>query len=1003
MKKQLYSYIEALALALLLTAAPGPGAKAQSFEPMSPYGNITPSVETCSMTRYGSLVPSLYTGAMTYSLPVYIYQDPDFTIPVSLEYHYDGYKPPQHSGTVGLGWSLNCGGVITREIRGLPDEGSVSGSRLAGWMETREDEISYTQYNVMSLAEGSLVREFFNYPTEDDLDRFLDKYDPSHDEAVCFPNGTGKWYDTAPDLFHFDFLGYHGDFMLLKDGTARVYNANVPYGELTIAITPFHESLVTTISITDAKGYTYVFGENWIYCESAHTRPVGEENLRFSYGMGILTGEEANAAASTTVTAYHLCRITAPNGRTVTFNYDNWRQWELFVNADWFDKGNFRSMHKETVVSNACSSPLNSITLSDGNRIAFSYENKAVNEDSTVFFVSDVLSNSNNLAGLSGGGNCLDPRARPLRLADISVYNTAGELVDRTTLTHTYASSGTPRMFLHSVTGLHTGTHTFEYNLSGFTLPKQDILGYDHWGFWNGKGNTDISQCLARDNNNNPVTSLYGQMSTTQKDPDPSYSLCGALKTITYPTGGSSSIEYEANTVSSRITESQPQSMEFCTSWTVGGLRVKCIIDRPEDGGSGADTTSFLYTTPGQTYTSGILRKMPRHSFRMDCAISGLIETTDGHITSYSNQASGVSYSNAGMYHGGRDHFIAYPYVTQVHPDGSRTLHVFSVEEDAAGYGWPVDKETMLHPSGITLSFYTPHYIGLQPSVDRKNLRGLPESRTVYDAEGRIKSVEDYSYASDTISLDSLMFNEVSAFYIGPYAVVGASPAGTVRTDYYYDESGVGVGSLTHTQSTVYNAYGQKKFERTIAAGDTVEIRYRYLQETEATSPSGRNRLICDAARLQRTGGHTYLLVAEHYDYGQLGNPHPTRIHSSIIPEGADVTGLDDGAVFAAALSYPSEEIRFSYDNRFRLIQALFPGGATLSYTWDGNNVSSKSENGASNVTQFNWKDLVGLTGVSEPSGLSETYQYDDHNRPWLIRDANGKIMTLFNYHFKNE
>lgn len=980
-----------------------PRLRAQSFEPMSPYGNVTPSVETFGMTRYGSLVPSLYTGAMTYSLPVYIYEDPDFTIPVSLEYHYDGYKPTQHSGTVGLGWSLNCGGVVTREIRGLPDEGSTFGSRLSGWIDTREDHISYSQNTVMSLAEGSLIREFQQYPTEEDLIRFLDKFDPSHDTPVCVQNGFGKWYDTAPDLFHFDFLGYRGDFMILKDGSVRVYNSNVPHGELSVAITSLNESLTTTISITDAKGYTYVFGESWNNCETAHSRPVGEENLRFSYGTGILTGEEANSAASTTVTAYHLCRIYAPNGRTVTFNYDNWRQWELFVNKDWFDKGNFRSMHEETLVSNACSSPLDSIVISDGGSISFAYERKTVNEDSTAFFVSDVLANSLNLAGLNGMGYGLDPRARPLRLASISVYNASDELVDRATLSHSYASSGTPRMFLQSVNCLRTGTHSFEYNLSGFTLPKQDILGYDHWGFWNGKGNTDIHLCLARDNDNNPVLDLYGQMSTTQKDADPAYSLCGSLKSITYPTGGTTRIEYEANTVSSRITESQPQTMEACSPWTVGGLRVKRIIDRPEAGDSRADTTTFLYTSPGQINTSGMLRKMPRHSFRMTCGVWGLIRLPNGTRSTYSGQAFGVSYSNAGMYHGGRDHFIAYPFVTQVHPDGSRTLHVFSVPEDDAGYGWPVDKESMPHPSGIDLSFSTPHYSGLQPSVDRKNLRGLPIDRTVYDAQGRIMSVDVTSYDSDVITVDSLMFNEISAFYIGPYSVVGACPSATVHTDYYYDGNGNGTESVTRTVSTVYNAYGQKKLERTIAGGDTLEVRFRYLQEAGTPSPSGYDRLPCDAARLHRAGGKTYLLSAEHYDYGQFKNPRPTLIVSRVIPEGTDVTGLDEGSIFTAALAFPAEESLFSYDNRHRLIRASFPGGAYVAYTWDGHNISSKTENGTANTTLFDWKDLVGLTQVESPTGRTESYLYDDRNRPWKTLDSDSLTVSVFHYHLKNE
>ena len=57
--------------------------KAQSLEPFNPYGIFTPSVEAWQMTRYGNLTPSLYTGAMTFSLPLYVYEDPHISIPVS--------------------------------------------------------------------------------------------------------------------------------------------------------------------------------------------------------------------------------------------------------------------------------------------------------------------------------------------------------------------------------------------------------------------------------------------------------------------------------------------------------------------------------------------------------------------------------------------------------------------------------------------------------------------------------------------------------------------------------------------------------------------------------------------------------------------------------------------------------------------------------------------------------------------------------------------------------
>lgn len=88
--------------------------RSQSVEPFSPYGIFSPSVESYQMTRCGNLLPSLYTGAMTFSLPLMTYSDPDFTIPVTLEYRFDGYKPCWTSGPAPTSLSLPDGQPSTR-------------------------------------------------------------------------------------------------------------------------------------------------------------------------------------------------------------------------------------------------------------------------------------------------------------------------------------------------------------------------------------------------------------------------------------------------------------------------------------------------------------------------------------------------------------------------------------------------------------------------------------------------------------------------------------------------------------------------------------------------------------------------------------------------------------------------------------------------------------------------------------------------------------------------
>ena len=111
--------------------------------------DINPSVEAFTMTKYGSVSPSLNTGAFSFSIPIYTYKDPDFELPISLDYHYDGLKPSVHSGMAGMGWSLNYGGVITRTVRGIPDESGFNSNPKGFYYlcqdKTREQYLSLLQ------------------------------------------------------------------------------------------------------------------------------------------------------------------------------------------------------------------------------------------------------------------------------------------------------------------------------------------------------------------------------------------------------------------------------------------------------------------------------------------------------------------------------------------------------------------------------------------------------------------------------------------------------------------------------------------------------------------------------------------------------------------------------------------------------------------------------------------------------------------------------------------
>lgn len=991
-----------LALSLL-----GAGLQAQTFQPLSPYGNITPSVETFTMTRYGSLVPSLYTGAMTFSVPVYTYSDPDFTIPVSLEYNYDGYKPSQHSGLVGLGWSLKCGGVITREIRGVPDEGTIDNS-IKGWKAARAAGIQYlyeTANNICSTAMVGCLVNVSGFPYLDECVRNAIRFDAYHDSPMYAVSGQHLYYDTAPDLFHFEFCGYSGDFMILDDGTIRAYNANVPQGELSITFTPGDGLLETTdIVIKTADGTKYHFGGSWENLESAHSRPCGQETLSAVYGLGFSMGLglSANDITSTTVTAFHLYKITAPNGRTVQFKRRIGRLWEIFLSPDYINKGNARPEHKETLISNTCVSPLDSVTVDGKTILFFSYETRTFDEDNAQYFLSDEIRDDSSFQGLDF--RHMDRRFGPAkRLSGIEVKNTSGELAERIDLTQEYAAAGTPRMFLSTVSSLQKGTYSFAYNLDGYTLPAPDYLGYDHWGFWNGKPHSDVKDHLNYTVEGDPVDALYGQMADNQKEADARYAACGALKKITYPTGGETLIDYEGNTVGSRV--QNDHSFLDCSIYSVGGIRVKQMTDL--DGTGRADTTRFFYSSVlGAGTTSGVLMQMPRHALDTKFTYEANYQEAgmpNGYTGRYLIYVHSITYSNKGYFNASRDSHIAYRHVNVVHPDGSRTAYEFRMDGDMTGGGLSMGKHVFADTFGTTFNLMSTDDIGPLILNDKKNMRGKPDRIRIYDASDKLIKSTSYYYDTDVVTIASMLFNEPEHYTRSSYYATSPLLVQTQETDYYYAPSGTLSGTMVRKERTGYNASLQPRSKWMETACDTLRTYYRYNQETGLSSPSGCDRLLSDALETRMSGGKEYLVTAEHYDYYITDNPHPTRITRYDVGEGIDVTGLNFDALFASARSNPAVQYNFQYDDKFRLTRASFPGGAWISYTWDGNHIASKTENGTSNQTLYSWKDLIGLTGISAPSGQTESYEYDVHNRPWKTLDTDGNAVSVMHYHLQND
>lgn len=92
------------------------------------YSVIPPSPEVSSLMKYLDIPVSPFTGQPDITLPIYTVREGSLEVPISISYHGGGIKVDELPGIIGLGWSLNAGGCVSRTVHGLPDELNKGGS-----------------------------------------------------------------------------------------------------------------------------------------------------------------------------------------------------------------------------------------------------------------------------------------------------------------------------------------------------------------------------------------------------------------------------------------------------------------------------------------------------------------------------------------------------------------------------------------------------------------------------------------------------------------------------------------------------------------------------------------------------------------------------------------------------------------------------------------------------------------------------------------------------------
>src|SRR5690349_3337829 len=81
------------------------------------YDYLPPSPTVAELGKYGLIPINMSSGAMSTSIDLYTVHTANLSVPISLSYSSSGVRVDQIASNVGMNWSLNAGGVISRIIR----------------------------------------------------------------------------------------------------------------------------------------------------------------------------------------------------------------------------------------------------------------------------------------------------------------------------------------------------------------------------------------------------------------------------------------------------------------------------------------------------------------------------------------------------------------------------------------------------------------------------------------------------------------------------------------------------------------------------------------------------------------------------------------------------------------------------------------------------------------------------------------------------------------------
>ncbi|MEQ8423928.1 MAG: hypothetical protein RIA63_04405, partial [Cyclobacteriaceae bacterium] len=508
---------------------------------------------------------NMYTGTPSIYIPLAAISDHDLSESVGISYNASGVKLVESRGKVGIGWNLHAGGSVTRVVRGLPDDfaGTGSDTRVGWLLGGYADDMENTSDIAGTTADT-------NCSDETTVNAQLSGYDYK--------------VDTEPDIYYYQAGEASGSFVFDNDLNIRL----IPYQDIKIEYTT-SSGTITAFTITTNNGVKYFFDVPVPVTHYA-LKASGITDVQFqkrafeqydsaSYGSPVVYNSE-----------WKLSKKTSPLGAQITYQY-----WTDDFTSSEDVKVGIRNTNSSDIVEKVV---YYMITAGD------------------KYYLSTISSQAGGQILMYGGET----------LTSIAVHDQRKSYTPVKTISFNYQKFGTltpdiDRWFLKSVqetSGCDVmPPYVFTYigvDYANGTCNLPDIYSNsrDFWGYYNGKSNTSpypklyvypsesLSEQIRIWSNPNHTGAEY-VLPGADRNADASKAQIGSLETIRFPSGGSTSFNYEPNDFYDPVAGQ---------TFIGGGLRIKSLTYF--DGINPESTVRKNYTyKDGSNVSSGRLINRP--------------------------------------------------------------------------------------------------------------------------------------------------------------------------------------------------------------------------------------------------------------------------------------------------------------------------------------------------------------------------------------------------------